>query len=450
MLSANVAWRRRTDAKIVRSGPGHGVSSDSSKHEVNPYGDGVNIVFNPTSSCLDKLKACAFGTLASKVVTYDICSRINSLIDLNVDVKAVGGNYVLLAFESRDVMLACLRSGLLQECGLFEWLKPWGVGDCAANRTCWVNICGAPPEAWCEEFFRSVTLRFGNFIKLHNSLGDSNDLEVAKVLITTTFKEFIDRSYKARVNNRVYEIKVMEAQSSNPHELRCSFGVQSRDKEGVDQSCSDKGGHGMSGVMSSRGESSSQDPFSIQDTIKYLRKGKAIMGSEPPALGNCVAHASMRNSKGLEAANHDVGCGNISSNNSHESAPQLLNCKSDTVAPDRALVPKRAAAFKKNNADNCSLLVMVENNKLVPMSNGLDMHSVESPMNNKMANEFSQNVTMQRKVFGDSREVQSRSMLWTPPPAEYVRLNTDGVMDPQLGRALAGGNLRDQISFSKT
>ncbi|KAJ4837422.1 hypothetical protein Tsubulata_022511 [Turnera subulata] len=135
-----------------------------------------SLAFNPKRECMDTLEACAFGILACDVATYDICTKIKSLIDVAVDVKCLGGNHVLLAFQSQEVMLTCLESGLLSDSGIFEWLKPWEGGDCATNRSCWLNIYGVPPQAWCEEFFNMIASRFGCFLKLQNSLVGSNDL----------------------------------------------------------------------------------------------------------------------------------------------------------------------------------------------------------------------------------------------------------------------------------
>ncbi|KAJ4833477.1 hypothetical protein Tsubulata_008067 [Turnera subulata] len=245
-------------------------------------GNGVAVAFNSTNVCMEKLKSCAFGIVSSDVVTYNVCSRIKSL--------TMGGNHVPLAFKSREVMLACLKSGVLSESGLFEWLKPWEEGDCATNRSCWVNIYGIPPQARCEKFFRLITVRFGSFIKLHNSLEENNDLEVAKVLVLTTYKESIECFFKAMINNWCYEIRVVDVQPSSPFELKCPLGIQVRRKGGIQKGNIEKNSFGQTGESadgieganrsgSGENSNSSPDPFGIRDTIKHLGKGKQIKGS---------------------------------------------------------------------------------------------------------------------------------------------------------------------------
>ncbi|KAJ4830582.1 hypothetical protein Tsubulata_034238 [Turnera subulata] len=243
-----------------------------------------SLAFNPKRECMDTLKECAFGILACDVVTYDICTKIKSLIDIAVDVKCLGGNHVLLAFESQEVMLTCLESGLLSDSRIFEWLKPWEEGDCATNRSCWLNIYGVPPQAWCEEFFSMITSRFGCFLKLQNSLVGSNDLEVAKVLVQTTFTESIERSYAAMINSRSYEIRIVEVQPSCPFEFKCPLGTQTQCSGGNQVVLSERNSYmqpigrrvtvlGDGGVGN---VSSSPDPVGIRETIKVRGNGKQV------------------------------------------------------------------------------------------------------------------------------------------------------------------------------
>ncbi|KAJ4848991.1 hypothetical protein Tsubulata_043791 [Turnera subulata] len=152
----------------------------------------VNLVFHSLDECTKKLKACSLVVIKDGIVSYDICMRVRNAIDAAVDVKNLGGSYILIAFESRNTMLACLNGGVLGDLGIFVEIKAWDEGDCARNRVAWVNVYGVPPEAWCNVFFRQVTTAFGNYIKLYNSLDGSNDLSVAKVKILTTRKHYLE------------------------------------------------------------------------------------------------------------------------------------------------------------------------------------------------------------------------------------------------------------------
>ncbi|KAJ4833584.1 hypothetical protein Tsubulata_005959 [Turnera subulata] len=93
----------------------------------------------------------------------------------------------------------------------FQLVKEWGMKDYASHCTCWINIDGTPPQAWCGEFFKSITLHFGKFIQLFNNTETSNSLEVARVQVLTIYKEPIVRVFKALVGGRPFEISVVES-----------------------------------------------------------------------------------------------------------------------------------------------------------------------------------------------------------------------------------------------
>ncbi|KAJ4849585.1 hypothetical protein Tsubulata_019352, partial [Turnera subulata] len=320
------------------------------------------------------LKACAFDILRSNTVTYDLCSRINSLIDSVVDVKALGSNHFLLAFDSREDMSTCLKSGLLSDSGIFEWLKPWEEGDCATNRLCCVNIYGAPPQACCEEVFSQVIIRFGSFIKLHNSLEDSNDLEVAKVLVSTTYKDSIQRSYKAKINNHVYDIRVIDVQPSSPFELRCSFGVNARNNRGGPGDAPQNGINGRSGgrrsePVSDRDDNNSPDSFGIRDTIKNLGKGKQVMISEAVVDKRSKVQLSfgvlmdVEDDADIEARNSRVR------RNADSSSPASFNSHEVASKIDRVFLDSESLSLfssinlkagSKRDSDHCPLILAQE------------------------------------------------------------------------------------------
>ncbi|KAJ4845399.1 hypothetical protein Tsubulata_010583 [Turnera subulata] len=338
MLCASIARSRRTEAGFVGGDKGKVITSHSQRYRrfgmeanvrdghsfsqaaamdgkqvsqkgmakggVEPAND-VPLAFNPKRECMDTLNACAFGILSSDIVTYDICTKIKSLIDFAVDVKCLGGNHILLAFESHEMMLICLESGLLSDSGIFEWLKPWEEGDCARNKSCWVNIYGVPPQAWCDEFFSMIAGRFDSFIKLQNSLIGSNDLEVAKVLVQTMYKENIERSYSATINSRSYEIRVVEVQPSCPFDLKCPFGTQVKSSGGNHMVSSVKSSHMQaigrkdttSGDVGVGKVSRSPDPFGMREIIHVLQKGKQVVRIEGDVENGANAHPRRRFSR---------------------------------------------------------------------------------------------------------------------------------------------------------
>ncbi|KAJ4842956.1 hypothetical protein Tsubulata_020013 [Turnera subulata] len=256
----------------------------------------VNLVFNTPDEYTKKLKACALAVIKDGIVSYDICKRVRLAIDAAVDVKNLGGSYVLIAFESRNTMLACLNAGVLGDLGVFYEIKAWDEGDCARNRVAWVSVYGVPPEAWCNEFFRQVTTAFGNYIKLYNSLDDSNDLSV-KVQILTTRKHYLVGCSKVRINGRLFDIRIEEVSSPYPFEMQCPLDIQVRShrsgpnfSSGRSPSCVPDGGCQWS--TEEDGGSSQGDPADGCGATNTINNGLGARRHEEPCVSTRIGHRS--------------------------------------------------------------------------------------------------------------------------------------------------------------
>ncbi|KAJ4847405.1 hypothetical protein Tsubulata_049351 [Turnera subulata] len=255
----------------------------------------VNLVFHSPDECTKKLKACALAVIKDGIVSYDICKRVRNAIDATVDVKNLGGSYVLIAFESRNTMLACLNAGVLGDLGILDEIKAWDEGDCARNRVVWVNVYRVPPEAWCNEFFRQVTTAFGNYIKLYNSLDGSNDLSVAKVQILTTRKHYLEGCSKVRINGRMFDIRIEEVSTPYPFEMQSPLDIQIRSprsgpssSSGRSPSCQPDGGCQWS--TEEDGGSSQGDPVDICGAINDVNNGLGARRHEEPCVGTRIGH----------------------------------------------------------------------------------------------------------------------------------------------------------------
>ncbi|KAJ4848334.1 hypothetical protein Tsubulata_003734 [Turnera subulata] len=159
---------------------------------------------------------CAFGFTTEGCNVAGLGIQLKQLSGYQLQVKAMGGNYVLVVFQSREEMLSCVEmvdSGAIDD---LLMLREWKDVDYATCRLCWLNIFGVPPQAWCKKFFNMIAIRVKKFIKLANSLEESNNLEVARVEILTTYKTPISRSFKSLVGKKLYDITVCESQPCSP------------------------------------------------------------------------------------------------------------------------------------------------------------------------------------------------------------------------------------------
>ncbi|KAJ4839744.1 hypothetical protein Tsubulata_044185 [Turnera subulata] len=235
---------------------------------------GFSFVFTPTSDCINRLKACAFGMVKDNIPIDEIARRFTMISNSQIRIKRLGGVYVLVDFGSKDAMDACVSHKDAWFSEVFDMFREWKQGDCATHRECILNVHGVPPQAWNEDFFRLIAVRFGSFVKLHNSFDRSDYLEMAKVSIITTCRQPISRTFKVLINGLEYEVSVVEVQQPPMEEASWCIGGGSSSANGSEKVEESR-------RRSDTDESNSPDPFGIRDAIKNLAKGKSALVIEP-------------------------------------------------------------------------------------------------------------------------------------------------------------------------
>ncbi|KAJ4834496.1 hypothetical protein Tsubulata_021021 [Turnera subulata] len=289
----------------------------------------ASFIFNPTPSCLNMLKNCAFGEVRKGLSLQDITTSFGSITNLAVDVKMLGGNYVLVFFESREALLSCLKhkEAWKEECFLF--IKEWEVGDCATQRECWLNIHGVPPHAWCDDFFSMIAIHFGTLVKSLNPLSSSNHLDVARIQITTPYRE---------------PIADLLSGEKIPPEVVYSDPVLS--SEG---SCSASSISDQDAALIEAKAHNSQDLFGILDTIRYLEKGKTV-ANKGTEWNQSFGQMSMGNTRLVDNKKVSASKSIIrQQNQSCETAPLSSNMAAVNVAirnPLSVESPRQVASSK--------------------------------------------------------------------------------------------------------
>ncbi|KAJ4846486.1 hypothetical protein Tsubulata_034854 [Turnera subulata] len=188
--------------------------SSSSLEDWDKESRGASIVFNPNQDCLNRMGVCAFVVVTEDTDKMAFGARLSHLGGSPVQIKSLGGNHILVVFQSRSEMLSYVKVVKTAGDGNLILFREWEDGDCASSRSCWLNIYRVPPPAWCEEFFSLIAVRFGRFLQLFNRLDNSDDLEVAKVQISTTYRFPISRFFKTLIGKKMYDITVCESHSS--------------------------------------------------------------------------------------------------------------------------------------------------------------------------------------------------------------------------------------------
>ncbi|KAJ4839266.1 hypothetical protein Tsubulata_005978 [Turnera subulata] len=264
-------------------------------------GEGVSFRYEPTRDNLDFLQTCAFGVLSDGIEWQVAAEMLLAMSKHCTGVKRLGGSYILVPFQSRKAMIECVEVVKASSQELLDLFKAWEEGDHTTHRLCWLNVTGTPPQAWCEDFFRHIAVRFGRFVRLLNNLSCSDDLAVARIQVLTTHKAPIAITFKTRIGIKVFEISVMEAQGCAP--LECDAGFERcniRAPVGPDNLVANRSVTAESGCcrpMRSRLDQSkklkahkgrdgsseeSADPFRIKETIKNMEESaKTVSSAEP-------------------------------------------------------------------------------------------------------------------------------------------------------------------------
>ncbi|KAK7243757.1 hypothetical protein RIF29_38568 [Crotalaria pallida] len=82
--------------------------------------------------------------------------------------------------------------------------------EAARKRHAWLRIHGVPIHAWERDFFRSVSSAFGSLERLDMNTELRRRYDVARILISTSNTDFINRSMKIKINDDVFSIKIEE------------------------------------------------------------------------------------------------------------------------------------------------------------------------------------------------------------------------------------------------
>ncbi|KAJ4833498.1 hypothetical protein Tsubulata_007991 [Turnera subulata] len=185
-----------------------------SKEIRNPLGSS-SLLFNPLIETLNWLSSCAFGILSIHAEVSEIFEVFKSHGLNDMVISAMGGNSILVQFQSkekRDSLLNLLPEWIEE---LFSLFRAWQPGDDTRNRKCWVQLKGVPLQAWSHEFFSNVSSRFGSLIKLSNCTKDRTNLEFTFLQILTTVRQPISWEVRAEIDGTLSLVSCMEIPDSH-------------------------------------------------------------------------------------------------------------------------------------------------------------------------------------------------------------------------------------------
>lgn len=203
----------------------------------------------------------------------------------NVQIRQMGGNFVLLTFESTDHMKSMLEGGgLCWLLNFFDEVKQWEPEPVTEYyRVVWLNCYGIPLNVWNVDTFFSIGRLWGEVITLDEDTSTRSSLSVGKVKISTKAFEVINHIVNLELNGKVFPVRVVEEQvgvnsfikaicecnGANlvKHVSPSESGVKPGTKEGVDGGDDDDDDMVRNLVLSNVGEN---------DQVLSLSSGEAL------------------------------------------------------------------------------------------------------------------------------------------------------------------------------
>lgn len=133
---------------------------------------------------------------------------------LDVLIRSLGGNYVVLTFPTVGDMEAMIEGPEVNWLGnFFDEFRPWSPeSNIELSRTVWLNCYGIPLHVWNANTFFSIGRIWGEPITLDDDTSKGLSFSSGKVQISTKSLHVINQEIKLEVKGRLYPIWVVEEQ----------------------------------------------------------------------------------------------------------------------------------------------------------------------------------------------------------------------------------------------
>ncbi|WJX93169.1 hypothetical protein P8452_74729 [Trifolium repens] len=122
----------------------------------------------------------------------------------------MGGNMVLLSSKTSQSIKEAVEAKLRWWEGWFRSILEWSPDLFSDRRSVWLRCRGIPLHAWDEQLFRMIADSFGSFIELDPSTANRSKLDFARVKISSSKMEFIDKVLNILVMEKEYQVWVVE------------------------------------------------------------------------------------------------------------------------------------------------------------------------------------------------------------------------------------------------
>lgn len=218
-----------------------------------------SLSFHPEEEIIRKYERAATGIVKVTGTSYGLKKIFHDEGVFTIRVTPLGANMCLL----EDFMEGDLNSFIEKR---REWwsqwfasIRPWKHTDADPVRTIWLKVYGVPIQAWSDNFFNLISNCWGYFAHCDEKSKANMSLDMAKICIRTSHKNFITESFPVLIDEISFEISLLEDSS-------CLCVINTRFNTGEDdQTTIDYGEDGFSDEGSSEGDSDKPEDMVVSD-----------------------------------------------------------------------------------------------------------------------------------------------------------------------------------------
>lgn len=160
------------------------------------------------------LSNCAVVKLKNPSTPEMIMNALLTAGIYNVEVKSMGGLYMLFIFISKDERNNALSNPTLKE--WFAYFKPWNGEPASMSRFVWLKCRGVPIQAWNASTFKRIGESWGDFINLDEETMRELSYDIGRMLITTDYELPFDEWINILINGINYRVRVWEEPCDDP------------------------------------------------------------------------------------------------------------------------------------------------------------------------------------------------------------------------------------------
>lgn len=163
------------------------------------------------------LKHCYVGYVHEPDIVQTIQDKIKDVGLLSMFVLPMGGDKVSIqTMEGGDFEeLAKDAESMMKD--WFSDITRWSPQEVAKKRYTWVRCQGVPLHAWKGDFFKYVVSGIGRYVSMDTNTASKRLLDIARVLIQTSFWETVNTIVKIQVNGIVFSVCLLEEPFTDPY-----------------------------------------------------------------------------------------------------------------------------------------------------------------------------------------------------------------------------------------